>query len=203
MALPDPVAKSHLDRVASDIGGLLGTDPIYINTHMPAPDGAPSELEIGDTFAVFTIPGDGLADAANAGLDLLDVAVPTNYLHHQVIRGNRAAYARSLDEAHAVPDKPALHVFTVSPLAVEIERAANDIDEHDPDDAIVIRMLEVPSFKLRALWLVERGANTSRVHILTASKSLDLAPHDVIPSTELLRRLAVARPISGVIRPKR
>jgi hypothetical protein len=199
MALTDVVNVNLLNEVVNELSGMLsGGGFIDINI----PPNFPLGIKLFETFAVYTARVDAIAAVASAGGDLLDAAVSTHRLHHQVRSGPLRAFVRSVDDIHNIDaTEPIVRMFSTASLASEIDTAIQWIDGYDPNDHLLVRVLFLPSYHLHAMWLINQAAHTSEVYVLTASKHLGIAPGTLMPSSQLLQILAAKSPVSGVIRP--
>jgi hypothetical protein len=92
-----------------------------------------------------------------------------------------------------------LRSFHVSPLAHEIDKAIQWIDENLPDDDSLVRLLEIPDQQLPMLWLEKGTESRFRILLEEARRNKKGFRAEPLYSEEELRgRLQSAAPIQGL-----
>lgn len=167
---------------------------------------APGPVELRESFALWALGLDAIRYGAAQNLPIARLARPLGRHHHQITAGGQAfAFARSTVAA-GKPDRARLAELFVSPLAPQIDKAIDWIDQRAPGDPLV-RMLAVPAFYLHAMWLIYPDAK-SRVLIADVAGAAwgsfsnilnGLGAEQFYEDRAFLRALAKAAPASGVL----
>jgi hypothetical protein len=149
----------------ADVGDMLGD----ISVEHP--------LTMQDSFSIWELDEEALdaVQGARAEGDLSAWARPAGQLYHQIfLKGEPKAFARS-EMREGGSGEETLSQLNVSPLAARVEGALRKIKENRERDEVVaadpvVRMLELPSYHILALWLYAEALRQSRVLIIIAPK---------------------------------
>jgi hypothetical protein len=192
MSHADAVPPEFLRKVAGElkdaIGKHLPKTPVKENaTFLLSSDAAPDHVEkasmqlhLCETFAVWRLKA-GIVEALNSpefGGDISYFVEATNFLYHQVReKGELVAFARSRvgDEESAM----SLTQYNIGPLFSSVDRAIGMIERSEQYDKVaatdpVVRLLEIPSHHIIALWLYSEALKESRSVIVSAPKSISV-----------------------------
>lgn len=191
MAITKQLPQEVLEVVAQKIGSRLGIFPNNAIFFSLGETEAPPRVDLGETFAIWSLPPDVLEEAAN-GIALPDIARQTGLWHHQIKSDQQAlSYAR-FKPLGATPDSWSLRELLVSPLAEHINTAIDSLD--DVPDSVEVRYLSLPAYQLDAFWLVddpliEDSKWNNQIVIIRAGESSTLKPLDVLSSEDFFRVL--------------
>jgi hypothetical protein len=183
MALTDTLDAKQQHAVTAQLGP-------YLAAFEPS-EGLPPHSGLTESLQVWTVSlGDFLAGGAAR-------AVWSHLWHHQLRPpgGPAAGFVRSLDQGG---DAMEVRTVLLSPIASQIDRALADLD-HDPqfqDDAIRVRLLEIPDLYLKTIWLAGPGGTNRFVPLdrFAGHGELQLQPM----SEEELKASLPARPVVGI-----
>jgi hypothetical protein len=154
---------AHLHKLSDEtrasltrqIGERLSDDRQAITASVDRESIAPSEkIELGEDFQVWTLNPDA---SKNLDSSLSSLATPTGYWYHLIRRGGRVREFAS-SKAEALAGDQRVHSVFTSPIAGQIDRAIEWVDQNDTTDATV-RLLFIPYCGLHAFWLLEDGGD--------------------------------------------
>jgi hypothetical protein len=202
MAHTDTVPPGVQTAIASQISDLISTGA---ERAFLVPDSVP--VNFGETFTVWKFKPRAIAklkEGAEMG-DLKDSVVRKPQWHHQVkFGGEGKAFARSM-YPEADPSDVKLCHLNVSEFAEDLNAAIYSIDDnalHDPwldNRDPVARLLEIPSYHVDVLWLLDEHTQESRVLVLDAPRRcVRLVRDRLLSSKEFLQALVEAEPLAGV-----
>jgi hypothetical protein len=204
MAHADTVSPEFLQRVAGQLRDAvekhLPLTPVEEKADFLLPAGvaanplekATIQLHLCETFAVWKLKARTI-DALNApdfSADISDCVEPTKFLYHQVReKGELIAFARSRVGDEEYPTS--LSQYNISPLVSSVDRAIGIIERSENDDEVaasdpVVRLLEIPSHHIIALWLYAETetVKASRAIIVMAPKSISVRTGDRLLASE-------------------
>lgn len=192
MATTKQLPPEVLRTVANQIGERLGDFEAGSNSSpFSMTEGVETkpEVDLGESFEVWTLPAEA-RDEFERGLDLPQIARPTGDWHHQIRSDKQArSFARS-KPLGSDPESWSLRELFVSPLAEEVARAINWVEENAPAD-VEVRYLSVPQHQVDAFWFISDPAHTqsaewnNRILIISA-QSPRLNPLTLLGSREFL-----------------
>jgi hypothetical protein len=187
----DKLIRDHIPSVAR-----ARLDVEACSSEVLPPDGR--RIERGETFSVWKLEPDVIASSAGRGMDLLKLAKPTGRWHHQIKSlGKIQAWARS-GPIEPGASQGVLHRLSVSSLAAGVELALKKIDPYVTSD-VLVRLLEVPSFQLCVLWLINETSQESQVlGIEYRPRFAKLQTDEPISSHDFLELLRKQKPVLGI-----
>lgn len=204
--LKDAVQK-HLPPSPPSLSNPLATE---LDTSSHAMATGVIQLHLCETFAVWKFKA-GMVKAIAAGKfcnDIYDCVEPTKVFYHQVReKGKLVAFARSRVGEAAV----SLTQYNISTLVLSVDQAIEIIERNEGNDEVVandpvVRLLEIPSHHIIALWLysVSLAENRSRGLLVRGPKSIFRENRNkLLTSAEffnLLKQSGVVQAISRVSR---
>ena len=203
----DWVARQIADAVDSGLEDrLVVTDAPLMATAEAGDDAAAAPpLDIGASFTVWKLRAEAFAALEGKGPagDIVGWVMPVGLLHHQIrLQGQVSAFARSA-AAKGVRAPGELSQLNVSPLAGLIEEALAVIERNEAYDPVVaanpvVRLLEIPAYRIVALWLWLEAAHESRVLIAAAPEPYKLPRARFLKSAEFFNALKEQKPISDI-----
>jgi hypothetical protein len=166
------------------------------------------QLHLCETFAVWKFKAGtiGAIAAGNFSNDIYDCVEPTKFFYHQVReKGKLVAFARSRVGDAAV----SLSQYNISTLVSSVDEAIEIIERNEGNDEVVandpvVRLLEIPSHHVIALWLYSASLTENRSRgmmvrgpksILTENRNKFLTSAEFF---ELLKQSGVVQAISRV-----
>ena len=205
MAHLDNVPPAMLKSLATQIGYLVanaspGSEEAEALLATADPSSS-APLTVGETITVWKLKQTAFAAIAESSIegDISNWVEQTRYFYHQIKWNSEPqGLARS---SVTDSDSIALRQIGASPLSSQLHKLFTMIESAPPEglDDPVVRLLEIPPYHVRALWLFEQSRNESRLMIVTAPKRLKLEkPDAVLTSTEFFKALVSIRPIVGV-----
>lgn len=168
-------------------------------------DPDPYPLKLQDSLRLYEFSPVALRAIRNgrARGDLSEWAISAGEVHHQLSMENDAvAFARSLVPAGG-GGEVVLNQLNVSPLAGRIEEALQRIKENQERDEVVaadpvVRLLDLPSYQMIALWMYAEAVGQSRVLIVLAPESDEETSAGRFLTTEqFFQRLRDIVPLAG------
>lgn len=204
MATTKQLPPEVLRTVANQIGERLGVfkeHPISSPFFTTGAGENRPQVDLGESFEVWTLPA-GALDEFEKGLDLPQIARPTGYWHHQIRSDQQArSFARS-KPLGSDPESWSLRELFVSPLAEEVGRAIDWIEERVPED-VKVTYLSVPQHQVEAFWLISDPASTQSVEwnnriLIISAQSPRLSPLDLLSSRGFLTVLFEGRRGTGL-----
>jgi hypothetical protein len=204
--LPDDVLAVIADQVKSsledsgDVGGMPVGGPVPPSEPTSPPDAPPLRYTIGDSFELWTFAR-GMTKEFEAGnRDLSALLRHSGVWHHQLnINEIPAGFARS-KPLGPTPDSWSVKEIFWSPLAKNIDKAIDWIDEHVPD-GVEARLLSAPFQQTEAFWFVTAPNSENadewndKLLIVVSSKHLkELKPGTLVDSATFLRFMASPKP---------
>jgi|GEM_PF-6004572 len=220
MSHTDEMPLAFLQKVAGDLKDAVQkhlppspvVDAIGIDI-MPLPMATGViQLHLCETFAVWKFKP-GTVNAIAAGKfcdDIYDCVEQTSFFYHQVReKGKLVAFARSRVGDAAV----SLSQYNISTLVSSVDDAIEIIERNEGNDEVVahdpvVRLLEVPSHQVMALWLYSASLaeNRSRGLIVRGPKSILMEYRNKLLTSaeffELLKQSGVVQGISKVSKNK-
>lgn len=162
-------------------------------------------LSLADSIRIYQLGAEALkaVRSGSARGDLGEWVSPSDEVHHQIfLRGEAIAFARFLVPASG-EGEVLMNQLNVSPLAAQIEDALKTIKDNQGQDEVlaadpVVRLLDMPSYHMLALWVYAESLRRSRVLIVSASEfdSETWAGH-VLTTEQFFQRLRDIRPLAG------
>jgi hypothetical protein len=182
MAYTEKLSDATLNWIAEQIGKHIFSvlDPeSYRN----------SKMQIMETFPLWILRAEAVAEAAKTGQDLPQIAKAAGLWHHQIeIDGYPKACARTKPLGEA-PDSWSLQKVFNSLLAKKIDMAIDWIDRNTDGEPLV-RLLFVSSYNVHAFWLSEEESNENQVFIIDVpNEYTNLETNRLYASGEFLEKL--------------
>lgn len=179
MAHRDDISSDLLNKVAGEIQNFTrqgGTSDVTMTASETSAQPT-ATLHVSETLTIWKFRPGSFEKLASGNLseDLSNWLEPTGYLYHQIRLDDRPiGFARSTD-ANAEKAVSQLNVSASSERAARIHEALEMIEQSESDDVVVtndpvVRLLEVPSAHIVALWLYAEALQKSRVVIINAAK---------------------------------
>ena len=215
MARSDHVPTDALNKVAGEVADLIGRGLAKGLRPSGAPEAFESltggaggqPLNIGDTLSVWRLDAAALKrvrESAAEG-DLSRWAVPSELLFHVILLNKEpVAFARSRTRLESL-DERALCQLNESPLAGLVSDAVERVNRNEWRDPVaaapdaVARLLEVPSYQLRGLWVFSEAREESRVLVIKApARSRKLRWDGLLTTEQFFEGLRERRPLGGI-----
>lgn len=223
MAHTDDIRADVLENVARQIADFVdrGLEKELI-VEGPPPD-APNDigdekpLWVQDSLLVYKLSREALhviRDSRAEG-DLGDWVTPTGQSYHQIfLKGEAKAFARSL-MPEGESQEVVLCQLSVSPLARRVEDAFNIIKEREKketqkkldgsreyDEVLaanpVVRLLDLPSYHIFALWLYAEALRRSRILVVVAPQRFGGEwAGSFLTTAQFFERLKNSGPLTG------
>jgi hypothetical protein len=195
---------AHLDKIPSDLLQKINdeitdfgstaregnpADPnVVLESAGPAPA---NSLQATDTLQVWKLKPGTLETLTNSSLagDLFDWVQPTSYLHHLIrLDGTPVGFARSTN-VHKEKTVAQINFSANSGRSSRINQALEMIERNEQGDQVVasnpvVRLLEIPSYHIVALWLYAERLRKSRVVIVNAAKRYQQLAQGVLLNSE-------------------
>lgn len=207
MTHPDKISPKLIKQVAREVAEFA-----YKTSSQPGslPEAAPLDFatvpRIASTLTIWSLKSSALEKLAQTELegDLSEWAQQTPLLHHQVEWSNRpAGFVRSQREPLYEKSVVQINISaSESPLHRVLEAVTeNKFDEEDfmASDP-VMRLLEIPSYQITAIWLFDEPRRESRIKVSSAPKRYEgLRQNRLLDSSEFFNALRTGGPLRGVI----
>ena len=203
----DSVAQQIADAVDSGLEQRLSVPDAPLIATTDAGDDAVAEptLDIGASFTVWKLRAkafDALKGDGPAG-DIVDWVMPVGLFHHQIrLKGQAVAFARS-SAMKGMPTPSQLSQLNVSPLAGLIEQALAVVERNEEYDPVVaanpvVRLLEIPAYRVVALWLLLEATQESRVLLVALPEPYKLPRAHFLKSAEFFNALKEYKPLLDI-----
>lgn len=207
MTHPDKVPSALIDQVAREVAEFAyKTSSQPGSTFEAGPLDIATAPRITSTLTVWSLKPDVLEKLAQTKLegDLSEWAQQTPLLHHQVewlnqpagfVRSQREPlYEKSVVQINISSSESPLHGV----LEAVTENKFNEEDFMDSDP--VMRLLEIPSYQITAIWLFDQLGRESRIKVSSAPKRYEgLRQNRLLDSSEFFNALRTGGPLRGVI----
>jgi len=205
MTHPDKVSSELVEQVAREVAE-------FAYKALPQPpsmtEGASLNFtttpKITSTLTIWSLKPSALETLAQTGLegDLSEWAQQTPLLHHQVEWSNHpAGFVRSQREPR---DEKSVVQINISTSESRLQRALDAVTESNIEDDFtdrdpVMRLFEVPSYQLTAIWLFDEPQRESRIGVISAPKRYEgLRQNQLLDSSEFFNALRTGGPLTGV-----
>lgn len=167
--LKDVLSQHLSSNMAPENADFMSSEMVTDALHRPE-----MRLTLCESFAVWQFKPGTIAALAKDGFagDIFDWSEPTKSFYHQVRQGGKlVAFARS--RVGETEGDVSLTQYNVSPMISAVDRAIEVIERGEHDDKVaasdpVVRLLEVPSHHVIALWLYAVSLKESRCVLVGA-----------------------------------